>query len=217
MAPTWFIQVEGIELTFTAYAAPPPISRYRAGVTSKILLRTKMRAVRRRLAAEHPDAASRLAASLAGASLPAADAYSLYHPMGSELDPGGIVLPGAAVALPVAVSKDAPLVFRLRQAGDLLVTDAFGIPGPSARAPEVIPDVVFTPVLAFDRRGGRLGQGAGCYDRTIENLRRIKPVVIIGVAYAGQELPETPMEPHDQRLDAILTETGFIPVDKEGR
>lgn len=186
-------------------------------MSSKILLRTKMRAVRRRLAAETPDAAARLAANLPESWLTDAPVYSLYHPVGSELDPRGIALPTGVLALPVAISRDAPLVFRLHRPGDLLVTDAFGIPGPTAKAPEVLPDVVFTPVLAFDRRGGRLGQGAGCYDRTIENLRRTKPVVVIGVAYAGQELPETPMETHDQRLDAILTETGFIAVAKEDR
>ncbi|HET6971623.1 MAG TPA: 5-formyltetrahydrofolate cyclo-ligase, partial [Phenylobacterium sp.] len=52
----------------------------------------------------------------------------------------------------------------------------------------------------------------GHYDRTLANLRRLKAVVVIGVAYAGQELLEIPMEPHDARLDAILTETEFIPV-----
>jgi 5-formyltetrahydrofolate cyclo-ligase len=184
-------------------------------VTSKTLLRTKMRAVRRRLAAEHPDAAARLDRNLPRDRLPPVAVYSLYHPMGAELDPSGIRLGDAAVALPVAIARDAPLVFRLRREGELMVTDAFGIPGPSAKAPAVIPDVMFTPVLAFDRRGGRLGQGAGCYDRTIEALRREKPVFVIGVAYAGQELPEAPMEPHDQRLDAILTETDFIVVGKE--
>jgi 5-formyltetrahydrofolate cyclo-ligase len=69
--------------------------------------------------------------------------------------------------------------------------------------------VVFAPLLAFDRRGGRLGQGGGHYDRTLANLRRMKSVLVIGLAYAGQELHEIPMEPHDQRLDAILTETGY--------
>ena len=184
-------------------------------MTSKTLLRTKMRAVRRRLAAEHPDAAARLDRNLPRDRLPPVAVYSLYHPMGAELDPSGIRLVDAEVALPVAIARDAPLVFRLRREGELMVTDAFGIPGPSAKAPAVIPDVMFTPVLAFDRRGGRLGQGAGCYDRTIEALRREKPVFVIGVAYAGQELPEAPMEPHDQRLDAILTETDFIVVGKE--
>ena len=80
-----------------------------------------------------------------------------------------------------------------------------------------MPDIVFTPALAFDRRGGRLGQGGGYYDRTIAALRAVRPVLVIGLAYAAQELPEIPMDEHDQRLDAILTETGFIPVARETR
>ena len=175
-------------------------------------LRAAMRVLRRRLAAECPDAADRAAAGLPLDWLPDVGAYGLYHPVGSELDPSAIRLPTGQVALPVAVSRNAPLVFRLHRDGDRLVSDAFGIPAPSDSAPEVAPDIVFTPVLAFDRQGGRLGQGAGCYDRTIENLRALKPVVVIGVAYSGQEVAEVPMEPHDQRLDAILTETGYIRV-----
>ena len=57
-----------------------------------------------------------------------------------------------------------------------------------------------------------MGQGGGYYDRTITALRALKPVWVVGLAYAGQERAEIPMEPHDQRLDAILTETDYIPV-----
>ncbi|WP_296457620.1 5-formyltetrahydrofolate cyclo-ligase [Phenylobacterium sp.] len=177
---------------------------------SKDELRARMRVTRRRLAAEAPDASLHLAEHLPQA-LPAGRAYGLYHPIGSEIDPREIRLPGD-IALPVALARNAALVFRRYAPGDPLVADAFGILAPTTAAPEVAPDIVFTPVLAFDRRGGRLGQGAGCYDRTIAGLRAQKPVVIIGVAYAGQELPEAPMEPHDERLDAILTETGYIQV-----
>jgi len=90
-----------------------------------------------------------------------------------------------------------------------------GIPAPPQEAEAVLPDLVIAPLLAFDRAGGRLGQGAGHYDRAIANLRRCKSVFVLGLAYAGQELPQIPMEPHDQRLDAILTETGYIEV-KQG-
>ena len=69
--------------------------------------------------------------------------------------------------------------------------------------------------MAFDRTGGRLGQGAGHYDRTLENLRRGGRVFVLGLAYAGQEVAKAPAEPHDQRLDAILTETGYIEVRKD--
>ena len=66
--------------------------------------------------------------------------------------------------------------------------------------------------LAFDRTGARLGQGGGHYDRTIAGLRARGPVLVIGVAYAGQEVGEIPTELHDERLDGILTETGYIAV-----
>ena len=70
----------------------------------------------------------------------------------------------------------------------------------------------FVPLLAFDRTGGRLGQGAGCYDRTIAALRAMGAVRVIGLAYAGQEVVRVPVGVHDQRLDGILTDTGYIEV-----
>ena len=177
---------------------------------SKTALRATMRALRRQLAADHPDAADRAAANLP--DFPNCQVYGLYHPVGSELDPTPIRVTGAARALPVVVAREAPLVFRRHEDGQPLAPDVLGVPAPAADAPEAWPDVVFTPVLAFDRRGGRLGQGGGHYDRTIEALRARQAVLVIGVAYAGQEVAEIPMEPHDQRLDAILTETAYIPV-----
>ena len=177
---------------------------------SKATLRARMRAVRRKLADACPEAAARAAALLP--PLPGCRIYGLYHPVGSELDPSPIRIAGARCALPVVVSREAPLVFRLHGPGKPLQPDAIGIPAPGPDAPEVLPDVVFTPVLAFDRRGGRLGQGGGHYDRTIEALRTVRAVLVIGLAYAGQEVDEIPAEPHDQRLDAILTETGYVPV-----
>ncbi len=74
------------------------------------------------------------------------------------------------------------------------------------------PDLVLAPVLAFDRTGGRLGQGAGCYDRTIATLRAVRRVQVIGLAYAEQEVDRVPMDEHDQRLDGILTDKGYVAV-----
>ena len=201
--------------SFTVPAAPPPSCRpgtvdLGTGVTSKTALRAAMRALRRKLAADCPDAAERVAALLP--ELPACEVYGLYHAVGSELDPSLIRVGRAACALPVVIGPQAPMVFRLHGPGEALVPDALGIPAPGAAATEAAPDVVFTPVLAFDRRGGRLGQGGGYYDRTLAALRAAKPVWVIGLAYAGQEVDAIPMEPHDQRLDAILTETGYLPV-----
>ncbi len=174
---------------------------------SKAALRAEMRALRRKLAFDNPDAAAQAAAHLP--DLPDVEVYGLYHPVGSELDPTPIRIGGARRALPVVLARETPLVFRLHEPGEPLALDALGIPAPASGAAETLPDVVLTPVLAFDRHGGRLGQGGGHYDRTIEALRAKKPVVVIGLAYAGQEVSEIPTEPHDQRLDAILTETGY--------
>jgi len=169
-----------------------------------------MRARRRRLAAEAPDAALRVAANLPDdwPQAPVAS-YGLYHPIGSELDPGAIRIIGARAALPVVVGRDADLAFRLYSPGDDFEPDALGILAPTLRAETLYPDVLFVPVLAFDGRGGRLGQGGGFYDRTIAALRARGPMWVVGVAYAGQEVEDLPLEPHDQRLDAILTETRF--------
>lgn len=175
-----------------------------------------MRALRRQLAATIPDAAERVAAALPSGWLPdEIDSYALYHPVGSEIDPSRIRLPTGHRALPVAVGVDEPLVFRRHEPGDLLVPDALGVPAPAPGSPRVWPDIVFAPVLAFDQRGGRLGQGGGHYDRTIEALRARKATFVVGVAFSGQEVSEIPLEAHDQRLDAILTENGYIELQRD--
>jgi 5-formyltetrahydrofolate cyclo-ligase len=138
----------------------------------KSALRRRLRALRRRLAADLPDAARQAAGRLPLRRLPPFRVFSLYHPVGSELDP-------------------MPLL---------------------AVSPTLRPDLVVAPLLAFDRRGGRLGQGGGSYDRTLANLRAEKPVFVIGLAYSGQEVDALPVESHDQRLDAILTETEYLEV-----
>ncbi len=78
-----------------------------------------------------------------------------------------------------------------------------------------VPDLVIAPLLAFDRSGARLGQGGGHYDRTLEGLRARGPLFVIGLAYAGQQIDAVPREPHDQCLDAILTEISYTRVRKD--
>ena len=76
-------------------------------------------------------------------------------------------------------------------------------------AATVTPDLIITPLLAFDAAGGRLGQGGGYYDRTFAALPDAHR---IGFAYAGQELENLALEPHDIRLHGVLTETGYRAV-----
>jgi len=185
----------------------------------KTALRTRMRALRRLLAEGTPDAAERAARRLPLSRFSRFRIVAAYRPQGSELDPLPVLEailgfdPGFATpVLPVALDKTSPLSFRYWNPQDRLVPDAFGIPSPPPSAPPLVPNLVIAPMLAFDRRGGRLGQGAGHYDRTLANLRKVRPVFMLGLAFAGQELDAIPQERHDQRLDAILTETEYIEV-----
>ncbi len=177
----------------------------------KAPLRLELRRRRRRLAAENPDAADQAAQGLRLAGLGALRTAAVYRPIGSELDPeplaGRLAARGLAIALPVAIRAEAPLAFRLR--GAALVPDAIGMAAPGPDAPEVRPELVIVPLLAFDAAGGRLGQGGGFYDRTLAALRATGLVFALGLGYAGQEVGALPMGPHDQRLDGVLTEAGL--------
>lgn len=174
-----------------------------------------MRDQRRALAAADSQAAVRAAAHAPLARLGSGPVAG-YIAQGAELDPAPLMdvlaEAGVSLALPVAVSRDAPLIFRAWAPGAALSPDAFGIPAPLAAQPQVRPTALIVPLLAFDRRGGRLGQGAGVYDRAIAALGAEHRPFLLGYAYAGQEVEDLPVEPHDQRLDAILTEAGLVEV-----
>ena len=129
-----------------------------------------------------------------------------YWPMRGEPDP----LPAmrahdGPLCLPVVPGRGVPLVFRLWR-GEALVPGPFGTSHPPDSAPEVTPQALIVPLLAFDSVLNRLGYGGGYYDRTLEKLRASGPVAAIGIAWAVQELPALPVEPTDQLLDAIVTD-----------
>jgi 5-formyltetrahydrofolate cyclo-ligase len=117
---------------------------------------------------------------------------------------------GAQLALPVVAGKGQPLIMRAWSFGEPLDSGVWGIREPKADAPEVAPDILIVPLLAFDRRGNRVGYGAGYYDMTIAKLRAMKPTVAIGIAFAAQEIAEVPVTPRDARLDLVLTEREII-------
>lgn len=187
--------------------------------SDKANLRAALRRRRRALAGQAPGAALAAAAHAPVAELARLGWFSSYHAMGTELDPEPLALrliaAGGRLAMPATLGADRPLVFRQVRAGDIAVPDAFGVPSPPPEAPEATPRLVICPLLAFDRAGGRLGQGGGPYDRTLAVLRAQGPVFVLGLAYAGQEVAALDLEPHDQRLDAILTETGYTRFRKD--
>ncbi len=151
---------------------------------------------------------------LASISLPADRVIASYHAVGSEIDPAiltdALRAAGHRIALPVMMGKTMPLVFREHKAREGLVLNRWGIEEPGPDASSLIPDVVLVPLLAFDRRYGRLGTGAGYYDRTLVALRAKKPILAIGLAFSDQEVPEVPLEEHDALLDRIATDRGFF-------
>ena len=184
-----------------------------APIPDKPALRATLRVRRRTLAAACPDAGRRAAALLPMEALPAFKIVGGYHPIGAELDPRPVLealaAAGAVIALPVATTAGAPLIFRAAGDPAACIPDALGIPAPPPTAVALVPDLILAPVLAFDAQGRRLGQGGGHFDRTIGALRARRPLFVIGLAFAGQEVDALPAEPHDQPLDAILTEIGY--------
>jgi 5-formyltetrahydrofolate cyclo-ligase len=140
----------------------------------------------------------------------AEDVVSVYWPIRSELNTRplleALAAAGIKTTLPVMIAVKRPLVFRAFAPGDELVKGPFGLSEPSEAKPAQEPDIVFSPLSAFDRKGYRLGYGGGIYDATLAELRARKRVVAIGVAYACQETDAVPTEPHDQKLDYLLTE-----------
>ncbi len=177
----------------------------------KARLRREMQALRRQAALAAPEAGHAVAARVFGEiALPEAAACSVWWPMGDELDVRPLLarlhFAGHPVGLPVVAKKAQPLIFRRWRPGDTLVPGGFGTSVPAPDRPEVEPEVLFVPLLAFDRAGYRIGYGGGFYDRTLEALRRTGPRLAIGLAFAAQEVPAVPRDEHDQKLDWIVTE-----------
>jgi 5-formyltetrahydrofolate cyclo-ligase len=141
-----------------------------------------------------------------------------FSSIGSEINPLPLMRRladrGARLALPVVVGRGRPLALRVWAFGEPLNKGQWGIREPPPEAPEVDPDIVLTPLAAFDRTGHRIGYGAGYYDMTLARLRARKPIVAVGLAYAAQEISVVPTTARDERLDLVLTEREVIDFRK---
>jgi len=137
---------------------------------------------------------------------------SVYWPMGKEFDSRYLIQDlmktGKQIAIPVPARGGRVMSFRLWDGKTNLTQGSYGTMIP----PEgelVEPDILVIPFLAFDRKGHRLGRGAGHYDATIASLRSKKEILTIGVGYAAQAvLFNLPAEEHDQPLDMVITPSG---------
>ncbi|MCP4394735.1 MAG: 5-formyltetrahydrofolate cyclo-ligase [Alphaproteobacteria bacterium] len=147
---------------------------------------------------------------------PKAKSVSGYIPIKHEANPYEIMKQLSKkrydICLPVVVQKNSPLIFRNYNFNNTeMEKGAFGTTHPKATSKEIIPSVMIIPMLAFDRKGFRLGFGGGFYDRTIEKLKQINiDIMCIGLAFAGQEIENIPHDKLDQQLDWIVTEKEVI-------
>ncbi len=134
-----------------------------------------------------------------------------YWPMADEIDPRFLMLAleqaGYSLALPVVTKADAPLSFRRWGQGDPLVDGSHGTLQPTGDAPEVVPNALIVPLLAYDADCYRLGWGGGFYDRTLAAHTDIKA---FGFAYGAQIVDKLPREGHDWPLQGVITEAGVI-------
>ncbi|MFZ5747681.1 MAG: 5-formyltetrahydrofolate cyclo-ligase [Pseudomonadota bacterium] len=191
-------------------AVPPPFpAGMTAGTPDKKVLRAQLRAARDGFAAQSetgivapPAFVARLKPGLVVAS---------YCPMGSEADPAPLAAAaiehGCRIALPHVVDRATPIRFLEWEIGAPLVDGPFGLRQPHGDSRERAPDIILTPLIGFDRRLNRLGQGAGHYDRA---FARHEAAWRVGVAWAVQEIPAVPTDIWDVPLHAVITEEGMI-------
>lgn len=137
-----------------------------------------------------------------------------FMPIRTEIDPRPAMAEASAygaVGVPVITGAGQPLRFSRWTQDMAMIAGPFG-----ARIPAVDdfiePEIVIVPLLAFTRRGDRLGYGGGFYDRTLQALRARRATLAIGYAFAGQEVDDLPLELTDEPLDLIVTEAGVIDV-----
>lgn len=140
-----------------------------------------------------------------------------YWPMGTEADIRPLLKKLARedcnCYLPVTLVQGQGLNFRKWLPDDDLVLSTLGTFEPSVNRPIGQPNTIFVPLLAFDKKGYRIGYGGGYYDRALKALRAEarnngRDILAIGVGYAGQQVQSIPHDNFDQQIDWAITEKG---------
>ena len=162
-------------------------------------IRPDMRIEKSLLAADHALSLAPLAGLVPGTVV------SGFLPIRSEIDARPLMdalrRAGARLCLPAVIDRET-IEFRELTRTTALVDTGFGTVGPGPDVPVLRPEILVVPLAAFDRRGGRLGYGAGYYDRAAAGLG----AVLVGLAFAEQEVAHVPTEAHDVPLDAVATD-----------
>jgi 5-formyltetrahydrofolate cyclo-ligase len=117
---------------------------------------------------------------------------------------------GNPVIVPIIVKDDISLRLSYLRDFSVLVPSTFGVPEPIGN--EILAtgknvDTIILPMLGFDRTGGRIGYGAGYYDRFLAKNKNVRK---IGIAFACQEYDNLPADENDIPMDYIITEEGIV-------
>jgi 5-formyltetrahydrofolate cyclo-ligase len=184
---------------------------------AKRALRARMKAWRVSLGAAEQAQAADAVAGHGLAFLPPLRAraiVSAFSPLAEEFRVWPLLRRLAAedlqLAMPVMQGKGRPLLFRAWKPGDAMDRAVWGIAEPKPDQAVLEPDILLVPLLAFDRRGWRLGYGGGYYDQTLRALRARKSIVAVGLAHDAQEVDAVPHLDYDQRLDWVLRPAGAL-------
>lgn len=185
--------------------------------TGKNSLRAECLRARRSLAADYRQRASckMLSRLYALPEYQKSSSVMAYVSMVDEVQLGDLLVHSLTekkvTGVPYVLDKGLMGAARLRDL-DSLAAGAYGIPTVAEDRRELLPagsfDLVIVPGVAFSEKGSRLGMGAGFYDRFLSE--REPQARRIALCFDCQLLPEIPVEDHDQRVDAIITETRFI-------
>lgn len=120
---------------------------------------------------------------------------------------------GATLALPEVLAKNKPLHFRKWWQHAPMKIGMYGIPAPDDTEPVTV-DALVVPMIGFDRKGYRLGYGGGYFDRTLAAMAP-RPLAV-GVAFEILRVDDLHPQPHDIRMDFVVTETGIHRVKSNG-
>jgi 5-formyltetrahydrofolate cyclo-ligase len=135
-----------------------------------------------------------------------------YYPTNYEIDDLEILnyffKKGSKISLPKIKIKSQMEFYRWHINEPLLI-NKYGIPEPE-NSNRVCPDILFVPLVAFDKDFNRLGYGGGFYDRYIQKISKIKNIVKVGLAFSFQKLKTIPTNKHDKKLDIIITEKNIL-------
>ena len=147
-----------------------------------------------------------------------ADRVGIYFPNDGEIDPTALAKAGTSrrFFLPVLPPPgERRLWFSPWAPGRRLIANRYGILEPASRtrirAQDL--DLLLSPLVAFDRAGGRVGMGGGFYDASLNFLigkSRGHPVRAYGVAYSFQQIGLIPRKDWDVPLHGVFTDSTFI-------